>query len=156
MNETTLAVGALVVSVASFVISFLAARATERRARMPVLVFVYTFEKGWKIRNVGNGPALDVVVAQKEVGGDWFEPRRVPPMGRDHELVLEWIGHDNEHGLGATYSDFLGAAEDHRRGRYTVTCGNDLNRVRRGTHLPRWKESRIRAYWPSQGPGPIG
>jgi hypothetical protein len=107
MNETTLAVGALVVSVASFVISFLAARATERRARMPVLVFVYTFEKGWKIRNVGNGPALDVVVAQKEVGGDWFEPRRVPPMGRDHELVLEWIGHDNEHGLGATYSDFL-------------------------------------------------
>ena len=155
MNETILAIGALIVSIASITISYFAARSTELRSRMPVLVFIYSRHSGWMLRNVGNGPALNVIVARKRVKGDWFDPRRISPLGRDHQLVLEWIGHDNEYGLGATYSDFL-EGEDQRRGRYTVTCGNDLNRVRRGSHLPTWNESDIEAYWPSEGPTPIG
>jgi hypothetical protein len=155
MSETNVAIAALVVSLISIAISYFASHRTELRARMPVLVFVYNIQTGWMLRNVGNGPALNVIVAKKKVGGDWFDPKRVPPLGRDHELILRWIGHDNDHGLGATYSDFL-EGEARRSGRYTVTCGNDLNRVRRGSHLPTWKESDIQAHWPPDGPSPIG
>jgi hypothetical protein len=155
MSETTVAVAALVVSLVSVVISYFASHRTERRSRMPVLVFIYSGQMGWTLRNVGNGPALNIIVAKKKVGGDWFDPKRVPPIGRDHELALAWIGHDNQHGLGASYSDFL-KGKYRKSGRYTVTCGNDLNTIRRGTRLPTWKGSNIEAYWPSRGPTPIG
>ena len=77
IDETNLAIAALVVSLLSIAISAFASRRTDLRARMPVPVFVYHTQTGWILRNVGNGPALYVIVAQK-AGGDWLGPKRVP------------------------------------------------------------------------------
>ena len=114
---------------------------------MPVLVFLYDGAQGWLLRNVGNGPALNIEVAQKIIGGeqagDWINPVRVAPMGRDKEVLLSWLRDDSLHGLGAVYEDFLGADEGAAGRQNPVTCGNDRNIVKPGRHLPKWPESEI-------------
>ncbi|TLP52405.1 hypothetical protein [Microbispora triticiradicis] len=151
MLATALSIAALILSAVTFMLGYRASRATERRSRMPVLVFVYDNEDGWTLRNVGNGPALNIEVAQKVVTGErpgyWAHPVRIPPLGRDGKIALSWLAHDNLHGLGAVYEDFLGADEGTSGRVYTVTCGNDRNVVRPGRHLPRWAEKEITAKW---------
>ena len=74
--------------------------------RKPVLTFVYDDETGWNLRNIGNGPALNVIVAQKDVGGQWFNPVRVSPLTKDRAFVCCWLGNVITIGLGVTYTDF--------------------------------------------------
>ena len=119
---------------------------------MPVLVFEYDGRRGWLLRNLGNGPALNVLVAEKNVQGpkrgEWFGPVRVPPMGRGAEYVLDWLGHEGESGLGATYDDFVGPEEGGYS--YTTLCGNDLSRVREGREFS-FPEQEITAHWKVHG-----
>jgi hypothetical protein len=63
---------ALLVSVVTFALNYLHSRKSAVRARKPVLVFEYDGDVGWVLRNVGAGPALNIVVAQKRVAGEWF------------------------------------------------------------------------------------
>jgi hypothetical protein len=69
MLSVTWAVAALALSLVSFVSTYQAGHEEDRRSRMPVLVFIYGARGGWTLRNVGNGPALNVLVAQKHVKG---------------------------------------------------------------------------------------
>ncbi|MBC8093046.1 MAG: hypothetical protein H7Y15_14125, partial [Pseudonocardia sp.] len=47
--------------------------------RMPVVVFVWDpAAKIWSLRNIGNGPALNVIIAQHDRDG-WYNSVRVPP-----------------------------------------------------------------------------
>jgi hypothetical protein len=150
MLATAASIAAILLSVVTFGLSYRASRAAERRARIPVLVFVYDGAQGWLLRNVGNGPALNIEVAQKVVrgkqAGSWIKPVRVPPIGRDKEILLSWLG-DTLNGLGGVYEDFLGADEGVAGRTYTVTCGNDRNVIKPGRHLPEWPESEIVPQW---------
>jgi hypothetical protein len=136
----TLSGVALIVSVITFALNYRHNRRSIVLARKPVLVFEYDGKAGWILRNVGNGPALNIVVAQKRVGGDWFNPVRIPPLSKDGQALLQWLGHVNSTGLGATYSDAEGSA-------YTSTCGNDLSRVAPGTGFGPWPENVIGRHW---------
>ena len=151
MLATAVSIVAILLSGVTFGLSYRASKAAERRARIPVLVFVYDSTRGWLLRNVGNGPALNIEVAQKVVRGEqaghWVNPVRVPPVGRDKEIPLSWLGHDNLHGLGAVYEDFLSADEGVGGRVYSVTCGNDRNTIKPGRHLPEWTEADIVAQW---------
>jgi hypothetical protein len=151
MLATAISIAAILLSAVTFGLSYRASGAAERRARIPVLVFVYDGPRGWLLRNVGNGPALNIEVAQKVVRGEragsWINPVRVPPVGRDKEALLSWLGDDSSHGLGAVYEDFLSADEGAAGRIYTVTCGNDRNAIKPGRHLPEWPESEIVAQW---------
>lgn len=138
--SVALACAALTVSATSFVLNYRHNRRSAILARKPVLVFEYDGEVGWTLRNVGSGPALNVIVAQHRVGGDWFNPVRVPPLSRDGSFVLSWLGHANSTGLGATYSD----AEESP---YTSTCGNDLSRSAPGREFGPWLEAEIGRHW---------
>jgi hypothetical protein len=93
----------------------------------------------WVLQNVGNGPALNVLVAQRE-GGEWFDPVLAPPLAKDAAFGLEWLGRVNTTGLGASYSDF----EDRR---YTSTLGGDRSRTYERSQLPDWPNDEIRRYW---------
>lgn len=154
MLATAVSIAAIVLSGVTFGLTYRASKVTERRSRIPVLVFVYNGSRGWLLRNVGNGPALNVEVAQKivfgEQAGSWIKPVRVPPVGRDEEVVLSWLEDDNLHGLGAVYEDFLSADEGTPGRTYTVTCGNDRNTVVPGRHLPAWSGSEIVAQWQAE------
>ena len=54
---------AIVVSLCTFVLTYRASRQAERRGRMPVLV-VFPEANGWRLENIGNGAALNIVIAQ--------------------------------------------------------------------------------------------
>lgn len=131
---------ALLVSVVTFVLNYLHTRKSAIRARKLVLVFEYDGDMGWLLRNVGAGPALNIVVAQKHVAGEWFNPVRVPPLSKDGKFVLKWLNHVNTTGLGAIYTDT-------ERLPYTSTCGNDLSQVRSGTQFGPWLEHQIGRHW---------
>jgi hypothetical protein len=151
MLAIAISIAAIVVSSVTFGLNYRASKIAERRLRIPVLVFVYDGVQGWLLRNVGNGPALNIEVAQKVVYDNqpsyWVNPVRVPPIARDKEVVLSWLGHDNLHGLGAVYEDFLGADEGTRGRVYTVTCSSDRNLIVPERHLPAWPEADIVASW---------
>jgi hypothetical protein len=131
---------ALMVSLFTFELNYRFARRAAVLGRKPVLVFEYDGKVGWVLKNVGAGPALNTVVAQKQVGGDWFNPVRVPPLSKDGQMVLLWLGHGNTTGLGATYTDF-------ERNVYTSTCGNDLSQVFEGARFGPWPEAKVGRHW---------
>lgn len=50
----------------------------------PIWVFHYNREQGWSVRNVGNGPALDVLIARRtDDQSDWTYPVRIAPVSKD-------------------------------------------------------------------------
>jgi hypothetical protein len=135
-----ISVVSVAIAFASLVVNFVLNHRASVRARKPVLVFVDDPEQGcWVLRNVGNGPALNVLVALRH-SGQWFNPVRVTPLGKDASFALPWLGRVNTAGLGASYSDF----EDRR---YTSTLGDEIARAYDGDRLPRWTEEQIKRYW---------
>jgi hypothetical protein len=138
--QTVLAAIAIVVSISTFGLSFWFSWRSSIAAKRPVLAFVYDEASGWIIRNIGGGPALNVVVAQKRVGGEWFNPVHVPPLAKDKKFIPRWLDHANTTGLGATYTDYEDRA-------YTSTCGNDLSQTFRGTRFGPWPEKMIGRHW---------
>lgn len=144
--KDALSIVAIAISTISFLLSFRLSLKSARSDIQPVLVFVYDGRSGWHLMNIGAGPALNVTVAQKNVQArEWFNPVRVPPLAKESDFHLEWLGYVNDTGLGVVYEDF------HNR-IYSSTCGNDLSRVFRGRgEMPQWGEGEIGRHW-SQPP----
>lgn len=106
----------------------------------PIVVFEYDRAKGWKIRNLGTSPALDLLVSERAFDGDWVLPIRLPPLGPGEDYWLRWVGHRNVDILGARYSDAA-------RQVYSAVCQHDNSEVRIGSVYPEWSESQIQAHW---------
>src|SRR4030095_6409514 len=105
------------------VIAILVARRAVTRSVRPVLVFVCEVrDKVWCIQNVGTGPALDILVAEKdrdEHAGSRF--RRVPPLSKNGKIQLR----SAPRFLAVTYHD----AENHA---YSTICSGYRNRLQKG------------------------
>jgi hypothetical protein len=148
MISNIIAVIALILSGFTFGIAQRFARVSDRRARMPVLVFIYE-NKRWLLRNVGNGPALNIDMAIKYDHGDrnWVAPTRIPPIGREEQFHLSWLGDLSVAVLAASYEDFLHTATSRKSGEYTVQSHHDLNQVVPARELPRWKVNETMPAW---------
>ena len=133
-------VAALVFSLVSFGLTYALSTQSATISVRPVLVFEYTQQAGWSVRNVGNGPALNVLVAGKDEGADWRNPVRIPPLQRDGQFLLSWVGHQNIRTLGASYTDIADR-------QYSSTSTDDLSRIYEGNHLKVWSEGQITAHW---------
>ena len=103
-------------------------------------MFEYAQQTGWSIRNVGNGPALNIFVASKDEGSDWRDPVRIPPLQKDGHFSLSWIGHQNVRTLGASYTDIADRW-------YSSISTDDLSKIYEDNHLKRWPESQITPHW---------
>ncbi|MBT9595413.1 MAG: hypothetical protein IV094_05490 [Vitreoscilla sp.] len=136
---------ALAFSVVSFMLSYSLSSHSAVTSIRPVLVFEYTHEAGWSIRNVGSGPAMNVLVAGKAEGSDWLDPVRIPALQRDGRFPLAWIGHANIRTLGATYVDIADRP-------YSSVSTNDLSTTSAGNLLRAWPESEITAHWKMAAP----
>jgi hypothetical protein len=119
---------ALVVSVIVFVDNRLRAIETARLARRPALAFTWDgVTKRWSLDNIGNGPALDVVIVQS-VAGTWSHPIRMPELAADQSMpvsriwVEEW---DENPGLGARYRSITGE-------QYMTQTGDDWSQMKEG------------------------
>ena len=137
----------LAISAAALVLSFVAVTASIYFSRvglqttvLPTLVFVYDADQGWSLRNVGNGPALNVIVShQSHEAQGWLEPTRLYPLRVGEEIPISWVGH-NPDKLAVSYSD------THNR-QYTSVTDEDLTEILTGRALPVWKESEILRLW---------
>jgi hypothetical protein len=133
-------VAALVVSVVSFSLTYRLSTQTATTSIRPALVFEYNGDTGWSLRNVGNGPALNVVVAEQTNTSVWEYPVRVPPLSKDGKLQLTWIAHRNVRTLGTTYVDL-----DNRS--YSSACTNDLSTTQKGNILGNWPDVEVSRHW---------
>jgi hypothetical protein len=136
-----ISLASLALAFTSFVVNFALTRRAAVRARKPVLIFIDDpDEECWVLRNLGNGPALNVLVALRG-SGLWFSPVRLPPISKDGVYALRWLGRINTVGLGSSYTDFEGY-------RYTSTLGGEISRAYEGDRLPKWDDEReIKKYW---------
>jgi hypothetical protein len=114
----------LLVSLGAFVISLKAFVNSKR----PVLVFE-RIEDVWIVKNLGNGPALNVVLAEADFEGRWLKPVKLPSLSKDGSLRLENLKVAAR--LGATYTDF-----DQRL--YSSDCTYYITKIRRGKKPPSW------------------
>ena len=131
---------ALLLSIITFGFTYRLSNESAVTSVRPVLIFEYTASDGWVVRNVGSGPALNVVVAMKTEASDWFDPVRVPPLSKDGYFKLTWIGHSNIRTLGAYYSDILDR-------RYSSICTDDLSTTHAGNQIGEWREADISRHW---------
>lgn len=102
---------ALVVSVIVFIDNRRQAARAARLARRPALVFTWEGDMSrWTLSNIGNGPALDIVVIQR-IGGHWSHPLRMPEMAVAQHTVVPRLWIEKWHrdpGLGARYRSITG------------------------------------------------
>jgi hypothetical protein len=109
---------AILFSVLSLVISARRSRAEEKTGLRPVLVFVHEEPTGWRLQNIGKGPALNILIAKRDDREDWFDIARVPPLPENGAVDLSRWGKTVSDEAGATYQDFKDNA-------YSSICKDD-------------------------------
>jgi hypothetical protein len=142
--STILSVLPLILSGLALVVSFLSFQLTAVRSVKPVLTIAYQSDAGWSLTNVGNGPALNVIVAQRRTEGEWFDPVPVPPLALGGKIRLGWLDHTSIKWLGAAYNDIDGR-------QYSSTTTEDLTTVQTGSPFPQWRDPDIRKQWQVEG-----
>jgi hypothetical protein len=142
MTSELIAISALAVSFASFVVNYRRSAAAERhsaaaerRGRMPVLVFTRTPSYDVAVDNVGRGPAMNIIYAQgrsislsEGIHEAWFNPIHLAPIPPDGTVELGWETGDD---FGLTYTDALGNV-------YTTKGSQYGTKFLEGRHLPDW------------------
>lgn len=119
---------ALFVSISTFGLGYFFNWKAERTKRKPILAFEYRPDMGWFINNVGNGPALNIVIAFKGQFVDWKYFVRIPALAEDSTFHISWIGHLSVWSLGAVYTDF-------QRIQYTSKSMHDENFIEDGNTI---------------------
>jgi hypothetical protein len=116
------------------VFAVLVAKRAVTRSIRPVLVFVCEVrDEVWCVQNVGAGPALDVVVAEKDRDEQpWARFRRVPPLPKDGKIHLR----SAPSFLAVTYHD----AENNA---YSTICTGYRNRLQTGHVFDKPAENQI-------------
>ena len=137
------------VAAVALVVSLIVARDTRRReqqaarlARQPALVFDWDGStKTWRLRNIGNGPALDVVIAQR-IGSVWTNPLRMPEMPVDGSEVVprRWVEKTEDPGLGARYRSIAGEE-------YATRTGDDMSQIHPGAGVIPIDNAAIERHW---------
>jgi hypothetical protein len=139
MQEHVVAILALIVSLVSLTLTAVKGRYDQIVGIKPALIFAYDRDAGWQIQNIGNGPALNIIVAQINSvaqSTNWERPVQIRPLRKDGNFEIHWDRDNDTHGFGAMYED-MWARE------YTTICRRDLNRLQSGWHLGRWKAEEI-------------
>jgi hypothetical protein len=116
------------------VFAVLVAKRAVTRSIRPVLVFVCEVrDEVWCVQNVGAGPALDVLVAEKDRDEQpWARFRRVPPLPKDGKIRLR----SAPSFLAVTYHD----AENNA---YSTICTGYRNRLQKGHVFDKPAENQI-------------
>lgn len=134
MNAETLIAGfSAAVATAGAIVSYYAFHRTIRSSARPVLIFSMTADYRWKIENVGTGPAINVVIADRHKTGDLESITNCFPIAAGAFLALPWITAGWE--LIAVYTDVF-------NGKFTSICQGNRNRVVKRDLFPHWKTDK--------------
>lgn len=125
----------ILLSIVAFAISLIAvvlayrAQSCSNRLR-PVLVFSRGSDTLWQIQNVGEGPSLQVIIADSDRHETWTCVANCSPVGAKCTLNLPWI--KNGYGLVAIYSDIDG-------NQFTSLYKDGVHSISRGNIYPHLK-----------------
>jgi len=97
----------VLVSLIAVLLSYHAFRKTLREGVRPVLIFSRRSGTLWQIQNVGSGPAISLVVADRDTLREWRSSTKCYPLSAGAAAELVWIAHGTE--LVARYRDVNGA-----------------------------------------------
>jgi hypothetical protein len=142
---------ALVVSIVVYVDNRRRASEAARLGRRPALVFAWDHEQQhWQLSNIGNGPALDVVIVQR-IDGEWAHPLRMPELSVNSCSVVprRWLEQwHRDPGLAARYRSVTSEP-------YMTRTGNDVSTIAEGwDELPARLWDEIEPHWRYRRPAP--
>src|SRR3954466_14728667 len=115
------------VAVVSLILNYLLFRKTQRASTMPVLVFARVSAKRWQLVNVGQGPALSIVVGDKVKNGNWANRVRYFPIAAGAAVELDSLQDGDQ--FVAVYTDIRGNA-------YSSICSASENRFSQSNDFP--------------------
>lgn len=151
MVAEIVSVVALAASFVATTIAVLQTRRIHRLAHTPVVVITYDGNaRRWKAANVGNSPALNIVVAQQdEATGEWYNPVAIPAISAGESTTLEWLGNKGNFSLGARYSDFLARNKRSSFFSYTSKDWCSVRRPRRDSRgvMPIYSVDDVKRPW---------
>jgi hypothetical protein len=116
-----------VVATLALCVAYITYRGTIRSASRPVLIFSISTGFRWKIQNVGAGPALNVIVADRHLDGRNDSVTICYPLAAGADLELVWIKAGHE--LVAVYTDIFGYT-------FTSVCRANRNTFSTGNTFP--------------------
>ena len=141
--ELAISLIALVLSLIATVSSIYFSNLGLKTNVLPTLVFIYNSANGWSVKNVGNGPALNVIIAHQNHGANkWQAPTRLYPLAAGDKIHIKWVGR-SPNKLMATYADV------HNRN-YTSLTDEDLTTIESKSPLIFWDETEISKIWERQ------
>ena len=115
--------------VVSYYIFFRSVRANSN----PVLIFTSRGEgTRWKLENYGNGPAINILVAEGETSKHWDEIVNCYPQAVGSSVELVWLKKAGI--LAATYSNIYGE-------QFTSICHHNQTQRIKGNKFPKWKSN---------------
>ena len=94
---------------------------------MPVLVFARLSATRWQLVNVGQGPALSIVVGDKEQSGKWANKVRYFPIAAGAAVEVDSLQSGDQ--LVAVYTDIRGNS-------YSSICSASENRFSQANEFP--------------------
>lgn len=124
------AIATIIAVVVSYYIFFRSVRANSK----PVLIFT-SRGKGtrWKLQNYGNGPAINILVAESETFTHWNEAVNCYPLAINQSVELIWVKRAEI--LAATYSNIYGE-------QFTSICQYNQTKVKKGNKFPKWESNK--------------
>jgi hypothetical protein len=127
----------LLVSVVALVISVILFRKTRQASMQPMLIFArHGDDKLWHLQNVGNGPALNLVVIDGHRVNGWAKATNCDALAVGGSIALGWLEIASK--LGAAYTDAYGRP-------YHTICEQYRNRItpRKFTGIPDASQHRF-------------
>lgn len=131
----------LCIAIASVSIGFYFSKLSAKTSVRPILVFLYSPDRGWNLSNIGNGPALNLLLT-KAPYKRWEMPTRCYPLAAKDSINIWWMGH-NMKKLGVSYDDVHGRT-------YTSICEEDQNVIHYTNCLEGFSDAEIKKVWEYQ------
>ncbi len=134
MNTTDFIAGAsALISLAAVGFSYFTFRRSLSAAARPILIFSMTSSYRWRIDNVGSGPAINIMVGDRNRDGAFISITNCYPLSPGGRLDLPWLEAGIE--LVVVYTDVYDNA-------YTTICNWNRNRILSRNEFPEWEPNR--------------
>ncbi len=129
---------AIVVSIIAITVSYLSSRKSRVIGIRPVLVFCFNSGCGWSVKNIGNGPALNIVFALLDADDRWISPEGIPSLAANGEFVFGGLNSQIKIiGWGCLYTDISERS-------YSTIHKNNKTQIIKGSIFPAWNSDEIR------------
>ncbi len=119
-----------VISLIAVALSYYTFQRTLRSSSRPILIFSLRSETLWQLQNVGNGPAINILVGEMNNERQWVNVTNCYPLATGASVPLLWLRHGVQ--LATVYTDIYGRS-------LTTHCASNWNKVTNKNEFPHWQ-----------------